>query len=53
MIGIDMIEFVVNIISELVFIIILYLFLFHILLEGGYYFFSLVLFFINSLLSLF
>ena len=35
-VGIDIIEFSVNIISELVFTIILYLFLFHILLEGGY-----------------
>ena len=35
-VGIDIIEFAVNIISELAFTIILYLFLFHILLEGGY-----------------
>ena len=35
-IGIDIIGFDVNIIGELVFIIILYLFLLHILLEGEY-----------------
>ena len=35
-IGIDIIGFSIKIISELVFTIILYLFLLHILLEGGY-----------------
>ena len=35
-VGIDIIGFSVNIISELVFTIILYLFVFHVLLEGGY-----------------
>ena len=35
-IGIDIIGFSININSELVFTIILYLFLFHVLLEGGY-----------------
>ena len=35
-VGIDIIGFDINIISELVFIIILYLFLLHILLEGEY-----------------
>ena len=35
-VGIDIIEFIVNTISELVFTIILYSFLFHILLEGEY-----------------
>ena len=35
-VGIDIIGFFVNIISEFVFTIILYLFLFHVRLEGGY-----------------
>ena len=35
-IGIDIIRFCVNIIGELVFSIILHLFLFHVLLEGEY-----------------
>ena len=51
-IGIDIIRFDINIIRELIFTIILYLFLLHIHLEGEYLSFSLIIFFINSQLSL-
>ena len=51
-IGIDIIGFAVNIVCELVFIITSYIFLFHILFEVDTNVFSLVIFFINSQLSL-
>ena len=50
-IGIDIIRLHMNIISKLVFSIILHLFLLYILLEGEYQSFSLVVFFINPQLD--
>ena len=52
-VGIDIIEFDINIISELVFTIILYVFLFIFFWKVNTKFFSLVIFFMNSQPNLF